>query len=292
MKKIFIFLFLSILSSTMFAQYGSITVGSNSNQKFWLFIDDILQNEYSTHLIRIQGLQYTYYRVRVEMDNSVNNCVGQTVLISNIPNSNNYVISKDNRNNFRFERTQSVVHPFFIQNIILPDYSYFSAYNQFMFPGFNSNVSYGQGSQYKGNPYNRPQNNSHGYGNQGYGNPGYGNPGYGNPPAGHGNAGGNMPPQGGCMPAKDFSKALSVIQKESFENSKLEVAKQMTSANRLCVSQIVEICRLFSFENSKLEYAKYAYRYCVDRNNYYQVSEVFTYSASKDELRNYINGVH
>jgi len=283
MKKIVLFLLASIICSTAFAQYGSITVSSNSNQRFWLFIDDVLQNEYATHIIRIQGLQYSYYKIRVEMDNPTNNCVGQTVLISNIPNGNNYTVSKDNKNNFRFERTQSMVNPFFIQNIILPDYSYYSAYNQFLYPGFNSNVNYGQGNQFKGNAYKKY--NTQGYGSQGYGNPpGHGNQGYGN--QGYGNS----PIQTGCMPANDFNRAVSTIKKESFENSKLEVAKQVTSNNYLCVSQIVQICRLFSFENSKLEYAKFAYRYCVDRNNYYQLNEVFSYNASKDELRNYING--
>ena len=90
------------------------------------------------------------------------------------------------------------------------------------------------------------------------------------------------------MNPNDFSRAISVIQKESFEDSKLNTAKQMTSNNRLCVSQIIQICGLFSFENTKLDYAKYAYRFCVDQNNYYQVNEVFTYSSSKDELRKYI----
>jgi hypothetical protein len=66
----------------MFAQYGNITVSSNTNQKFWLFVDDVLQNEYSTTLIRIQGLQYSYYKIRVEMDNLSNNCVGQEQLFS------------------------------------------------------------------------------------------------------------------------------------------------------------------------------------------------------------------
>lgn len=296
MKKIFLVLFVSIICSTSFAQFGNITVSSNSNQKFWLFIDDVLQNEYSTHLIRIQGMQLSYYKIRVEMDNPSNNCVGQTVLISNAPNGNHYVVSKDRSNNFKFERSYATVNPYFIQNIILPDYSCFSAYNQFLFPGFHSNANYGQGNQFRGNAYKKYQYNSQGYGNQGYGNPpGHGNPppygnppGHGNPPA-YGNPGGGMPPQGGCMPQTDFNRAVSIIQKESFENSKLEVAKQMTSNNRLCVAQIIQICRIFSFENTKLEYAKYAYWYCVDKHNYYQLNEVFTYSSSKDQLRDFID---
>jgi hypothetical protein len=293
-KKTFLFLFLSIFTVSVWAQFGTLTVSSNTYQKFWLFIDDVLQNEYATHSIRIQGLQFIPYKVRVEMDNQTNNCVGQSVLITNMPNNNNYVVNMDRSNNYLFSKTKTPANPFFIQNVILPNYSYYSAYQQFLFPGFNPNVNYGQGGQYKGNPYKGyPQNipgGGHGHGgNQGPGNPGYGIPGYGNP--GPGTPPPPPPPSHNmCMPAMDFNRAVSVIQNESFENSKFSTAKQVTTNNSLCVVQITQICRLFSFEQTKLDYAKFAYRYCVDQNNYYMLNEVFSFAASKDELRRFIEG--
>jgi len=293
-KKTILLLFLSIITSSVFAQFGTLTISSNTNQRFWLFIEDVLQNEYSTHSIRIQGLQLIPYRVRVEMDNPANNCVGQTVLISNMPNQNNYAVTVDRANNYLFSPTRTLANPFFIQNVILPNYSYYSYYQQYLFPGFNPNVNYGQG--YKGSPYKGNQGSPSYGGNQGYGTPGYGTPGYGN--SGYGNQGGHgIPPPppppshyGMCMSAGDFNKAMVIIRNESFESSKLNAAKQVTSNNRLCVSQIVQICNLFSFEQTKLDFAKYAYRYCADPNNYYQLNEVFSFAASKDELRKYIEG--
>ena len=275
-KVLFLATVMLFSTAGAFAQFGSITISSANNQKFWLFIDDVLQNEYSMSAIRIQGLQLTYYKVRVEMDNQVNNCVGETVLISNVPNGNNYVVTQEKTNVYSLKPSRMMVNPFFVQNVIVPDYNYYSAYNQFLYPGFNPNTNYGQGNQrgsaYKKNQQRSPQDN-HGHGsNQGYG---------------------NQPPTQGkitvmCMPINEFNRALSVIQKEAFEDSKLKLAQQMTSANRLCVSQIMQICNMFSFEKNKLEYAKFAYRYCADPNNYYQVNEVFSYSSSKDELRKFI----
>jgi hypothetical protein len=274
-KKIFLFLCLSIMTSALFAQNGTITVSSNNNQKFWLFIDDVLQNEYSTNIIKLQGLQLIHYKIRVEMDNPSYNCVGETVQILGNPKNNNYVVSLERGNYYSFKKTQTIYTPYFIQNIILADYNYYSSYNQFLYPGFNPNANYGQGNQFRGSAYKGYQHN-----NQGYGNPS----GHGNPPS----PSLPNPHQLGCMNPNDFSKAISVIQQEKFESSKISVAKQMTSNNPLCVSQIIQICRLFSFEDNKLDFAKFAYRSCVDRNNYYQVNEVFTYSSSKDELRKYI----
>jgi len=149
-KKTFLILILSIMTTSVFAQFGTMTITSNSNQKFWLFIDDVLQNEYSTHSIKIMGLQFMYYKVRVEMDNPANNCVGQTIMISKSPNQNNFVVNKDRGNNFTFNLSNTMPNPFFAQNIILPNYSYYSAFQQYLFPGFNANVSYGQGNQYRG----------------------------------------------------------------------------------------------------------------------------------------------
>jgi hypothetical protein len=288
-KKIFLFLCLSIMTSAVFAQYGTITVSSNNNQKFWLFIDDVLQNEYSTNIIRLQGLQLINYKVRVEMDNPSYNCVGETVLIYGNPNFNNFVVSLEKGNYYSFKKTQTLYQPFFIQNVILPDYNFYTAYNQFLYPGFNPNVNYGHGNQFRGSAYKVYQHNNQGYGNPpGHGNPpGYGDPhGHGNPP-GHGDQP-SYPPQSVCMNSNDFSRAITVIQQESFESSKLGTAKQVASNNKLCVSQIIQICRLFSFEDNKLDFAKFAYRFCVDPNNYYQLNEVFTYSSSKDELRKFI----
>ena len=270
----FLITVMSIISTSVFAQYGTLTVTSNSNQKFWLFIEDVLQNEYSTHSIRIQGLQLAAYRVRVEMDNADNNCVGQIVQISHLPHQNNYLVSRDRQNNYLFGKTNMQANPFFVQNVILPNYAHLSAYQQYLYPGFNPNANYGQ-SQHKGSTYRGYQQGGRG-GNQGHGNqPHGGKQGYGTP---------------SCMPMPDFNRAFAVIQGETFENSKLSTAKQITSNNYLCVAQIVQICKLFSFENTKLDFAKYAYHYCVDKNNYFQLNEVFTYSSSKDELRKYIDG--
>jgi len=278
-RRTFLIIVMSIVATTVSAQYGTLTISSNSNQKFWLFIEDVLQNEYSTHSIRIQGLQLTSYRVRVEMDNANNNCVGQTIQISHLANQNNYMVSVDRQNNYLFGKTNMQVNPFFVQTVILPDYAYQSAYQQYLYPGFNPNANYGQnqykGSSYKG--YQQPSGRGYG-GNQMPGNQ------HGTPPP-------PPPPPPShvvCMPAPEFNKAISVIQSETFENSKLGTAKQVTSKNRLCVAQIIQICRLFTFEATRLDFAKYAYAYCVDQDNYYQLNEVFSSTASKDELRKYI----
>lgn len=98
-------------------------------------------------------------------------------------------------------------------------------------------------------------------------------------------------PLDGCYQAvssTDFSAGKNTIKKQSFADTQLKTAKTFTKNNCLSVAQIKEVIGLFSFEESKLEYAKYAYDYCVDKKNYYQVADVFTFSGSVDELNEFL----
>ena len=60
---------------------ASLTVITPRNQsyRFWLYIDDVLQNEQSVRSIRVNQLEEDSYYVRVELDNELQNCVGQFV---------------------------------------------------------------------------------------------------------------------------------------------------------------------------------------------------------------------
>lgn len=94
----------------------------------------------------------------------------------------------------------------------------------------------------------------------------------------------------GMQPA-DFEMLKQTIRNQSFDSSRLSVAKQATSMNYLNSRQVFELMELLTFESSKLEFAKHAYNRTVDRNNYYVVNNAFTYSSSVDELTRYLQNV-
>jgi hypothetical protein len=98
-------------------------------------------------------------------------------------------------------------------------------------------------------------------------------------------------PMGRCassMAAASFSKAKDNISSNSFEDSKMTVAKQVTKANCMTAAQIAEVMGLFSFEDSKLQYAKYAYDYCYNQGDYYEVNTAFTFESSIADLNKYL----
>jgi hypothetical protein len=98
-------------------------------------------------------------------------------------------------------------------------------------------------------------------------------------------------PAGRCassMAPTSFSKAKDNISSNSFEDSKMTVAKQVTKANCMTATQIAEVIGLFSFEESKLQYAKYAYDFCYNQGDYYEVNAAFTFESSIEELNKYL----
>jgi len=85
-----------------------------------------------------------------------------------------------------------------------------------------------------------------------------------------------------------FSTALKSIKDKDFSDSQLSQAKQITKVNCLNSMQIKEICKLFDFEDTKLEFAKFAYQYCIDQNNYWQINDIFEFSSTVDELNDFL----
>ena len=92
------------------------------------------------------------------------------------------------------------------------------------------------------------------------------------------------------MHHEDFEEVVMMLSQESFDSDRLSIAKQIVAHNSMTTSQIARVCELFTFESNRLEFAKFAYPFCVDRNKYYQINSVFTFNASKRELREYIKG--
>jgi hypothetical protein len=92
-----------------------------------------------------------------------------------------------------------------------------------------------------------------------------------------------------AMSAANFENAKSSIAKQSFSETRMNIAKQ---AIRGCVStaQMLELLPLFSFEGDKLAFAKFGYDFTVDKSNYYTLSDLFSFSSSVDELTEFLNG--
>lgn len=120
----------------------------------------------------------------------------------------------------------------------------------------------------------RDDDDDHGYGNGGWNNGnngGWNNNGYSN-----------------NMNASSFEQFKQTLRNESYDNSRVNQAKQVMAMNYFSAAQIKELVSLFTYESNKLDVAKAAYSRCTDKGNYFVVNDAFTYSSTKDELVRYI----
>ena len=207
----------------------TLTIVAPRGLQFWLYVDDVPQNEEPVRSICIRNLWNDDFYVRVELNNEVQNCVGQFV---DLTQSQTFSIIHAGQC-FGLELSQAHIKPELTMDLKLP-----KEHTMLDSPGIVH----------------------------------------------------PMPPTYFGMSPEDYDDAYRLISNESFDSSKLTVAKQVVSSNPMTANQILNICKLFSFESNKLEFAKFAYPNCVEKNKYYLINEVFKYDSSKRELDEFIKG--
>ena len=89
--------------------------------------------------------------------------------------------------------------------------------------------------------------------------------------------------------SQDFEDIKRSIGNVSVNSTKLTLAKQIVSTKKcFTVKQIAGIIALFSIESSRLEIALYSYDYCINKGDYYQLTESFSTTGSKEKLLEFI----
>ena len=88
-----------------------------------------------------------------------------------------------------------------------------------------------------------------------------------------------------AMSDYDFNQLVQKIRNQWF--GKITTAKDGMNNNYLNIYQVKEILQLFSSESDKLELARLSYKNLVDRQNFRQLYELFSYQ-SQTELDRYV----
>lgn len=276
-NKVFFWCIL-FLFSNLGAQYSNLIIGSDNLEQFLLTVDGEPINQASQTQVRVDGLAPGLHKLILHVVQKN----GYTVMVkSNVfleaGNEFYYNLKKNNRNEYVLR----------LYNMVP------IAYN----PPVNNSMGI-----IPPNPINTPNNNIPAGNNNTVINPQININIGGNqntPPAGN-NPMVNVPPQNplpgyngpiGCpYPVSDvtFNEIKRTIEKNSFESTKLSVAKQVIGSNCLLSKDVKEIMDLFSFESSKLEFAKFAYGHTYDLGNFFVVNQAFNFESSISELEQFI----
>lgn len=281
MKKLM--LSLVMVMATLAAVAQNLTIRTDSyNSRFWLYIDNILQNEYSVSSITVTNLRATSCVIRVEMEGREAFSCGRRVMLNN--GNNTFRINR-NSNGITLQaigssrQTVDLLMPF-----LAPNTNAYGGYCDYTYGVSHSGHTYThQGTRheiyntYNGNNYNNNHNGHGQYGNQ----------------VRPGNVGtrptaGTARPVNGGIDQNFFNRMMEQLRNESFDSRRMEIAKQMIAGNGVNTDQLAAIARLFSFDSNRLEFLKWAYDYCTDKQHYAILTSEFTFGSNADELLRFL----
>ena len=92
------------------------------------------------------------------------------------------------------------------------------------------------------------------------------------------------------MNPSEFNALLNTIDHQSFESTRMTIAKQaIRDRNVITTAQVAALMNLMSFESSKLELSKFSYQYTIDRHKYFQLFNEFSFDSSVRSLSEYMD---
>ncbi len=293
MKNILLLLTL-FLSTFSFAQnIKNIIIYSDNGEKFTLYINNLQQHEFPENNVLVQGLISNSYGINIVFENNTTAPLKKTLYLPEESVEITYkIIEKKGKMKLRIvsqttlpsfydtipNRTDIVFGstPIFSQTIITTNTTVNGNNNNVSVGvnagGINMNVNINDNSNVQYSETTTISTSTVGieehYIMEGY------NGSYGCP----------WP-----MNESDFREALQTIKSKEWDETKLEIAKQLISSNCLFSDQVRDVAELFEWEENKLKFAKFAYQFTYDQGNYFKVSQVFEWENSIKELNNYIS---
>lgn len=99
----------------------------------------------------------------------------------------------------------------------------------------------------------------------------------------------SMPAIVDCTLSEDaYNRAKRELEVEAFDDDQERVAKRLATDKCLSVEQIKGIAEMFAFSDSQLNFMKAAYGNCTDKDNYYELMGVLTFSEDKEALESFL----
>jgi len=300
MKKIYFTIAVALIATFSFAQVqtGNLTIFSEDGDKFYLVLNGEMQNDIPQTNIRIEDLNQPYYNAKIVFeDKSLIEITKNNLEIADMDGEYQdvtYKIKRDKNNknklklNFFSEspvdrryvapKNVHVIHygnpePVAVsQTITTTTVGNTGGVGMGMNVGginMNININEPGGVYTETTTTTISQSNHHSEGNH------------------------NPAQPRGCnnrqaMGLSDFNSALASVKKQNFDDTKSKVAKQIVEANCLDVNQIKQLANTINFEETKLDFVKFAYEYCTEKNKYFKLNDIFSFSSNVDELTEYI----
>ena len=95
-----------------------------------------------------------------------------------------------------------------------------------------------------------------------------------------------------CATPEQLGMVMRVLEKQSFDDKKLEIAELCVTLGHFCVDDLARMAKVFSFDENRLHFLIYAYDYCEDPQNYYSLRDVFSFRSNFDTMMETVQPGH
>ena len=84
--------------------------------------------------------------------------------------------------------------------------------------------------------------------------------------------------------AEQLQRALQVIEKQSYDDKRMEIAKLCVVLCPFPVRDLAKMANCFTMEDRKVDFLIFAHPYCPDKENYYMLRDALRYRSDYDKL--------
>ena len=95
-----------------------------------------------------------------------------------------------------------------------------------------------------------------------------------------------------CATHDQMSMVMHTLGQQSFDDKKLEIAKLCVVLGHFCVDDLARMASVFSFDDSRLSFLTFAYQYCEDPQNYYDLRDSFSFRSNFDTMMDTVRPGH
>lgn len=91
-----------------------------------------------------------------------------------------------------------------------------------------------------------------------------------------------------AVTTSEFRFIVSQIEGETFDDSRLKLARTIFGTHFFTAVQIKTLADKFTFSKNRMEFVQMAYDRCVDKADFFIVLDAFTFKSDKDKLSKFI----
>ena len=88
----------------------------------------------------------------------------------------------------------------------------------------------------------------------------------------------------GKVSSSDMNAIIKALKNETFDSSREKLADMIVAGNLLTARQIADMSKTFQFDSNRYDFLLYAYRNCVDPQNYVIAANTLQFNNNRSEL--------